>query len=213
MGVSILIFVVESFIYLLTNADVLVVGAFVPPDEVAIYFATAKTLALAHFVYFSVKAGVAPRYARFAHGGRRAELAAFARETASWTFWPSVAMAALVLLLGLPILKLFGPGFEAGYPLLFVLVLGVVARSSVGPAESLLTMSGHQNTCARIYAATLAIYLLFAVTLMPLFGLWGAVIALSTSTVFEAAALGISVWRKLGIAMSVFTPAMTREDA
>ncbi len=211
MSVSLPIFVVESFIYLLTNADVLVVGAFVSPDDVAVYFATAKTLALAHFVYFSVKAGVAQRYARFAHSGRRAELAAFARETASWTFWPSLVMSAFVLLLGLPILKLFGPGFEEGYPLLFVLVIGVVARSSVGPAESLLTMSGHQRTCARIYAMTLAVYLVLAVTLIPWFGLWGAVIALSSSTIFEASALGTSVWRKLGIAMPVFVPAMTRE--
>ena len=58
VAVSIPIFLVEGFLFLLTNADVLVVGHFLPPDQVAVYFATAKTLALVHFVYFAVKAGV-----------------------------------------------------------------------------------------------------------------------------------------------------------
>ena len=61
--VSLPIFLVESFFFLLTNADVLMVGAYMDPNDVAVYFATVKTLALVHFVYFAVKAGVAQRYA------------------------------------------------------------------------------------------------------------------------------------------------------
>src|SRR5690606_11731195 len=122
-----------------TNADVLMVGLYMTPHDVAVYFATVKTLALVHFVYFAVKAGVAQRYAQFAHGNDMAGLASFARETVAWTFWPSLAMGIVVLVLGLPMLTLFGPGFSDGYPLLFLLTIGVVARASVGPCESLLT--------------------------------------------------------------------------
>ncbi|MCB1417299.1 MAG: lipopolysaccharide biosynthesis protein, partial [Nitratireductor sp.] len=156
LAVSFPIFLVESFFFLLTNADVLMVGVYMDPHDVAIYYATVKTLALVHFVYFAVKAGVAQRYAQFTHSDP-ARLAAFARETVSWTFWPSVLMGLIVLALGKPMLMLFGPGFDAGYPFLFVLVAGVLARAAVGPAESLLTMSGNQNICALVYAATLAI--------------------------------------------------------
>ena len=63
---------------------------------------------------------------------------------------------------------LFGPGFNAGYPLLFLLVLGVVARAAVGPCESLLTMSGNQNVCAAVYAMTLAVNVGLSVVLIPL---------------------------------------------
>ena len=153
--VSLPIFLVESFFFLLTNADVLMVGFYMEPDDVAVYFATVKTLALVHFVYFAVKAGVAQRYAAFTHGEPE-KLAVFARETVSWTFWPSLFMALVVLALGKPMLMLFGPGFDAGYPLLFLLVVGVVARAAVGPCESLLTMTGNQNICALVYALTLA---------------------------------------------------------
>ena len=96
LKISLPIFLVESFFFLLTNADVLMVGFYMEPDQVAVYFATVKTLALVHFVYFAVKAGVAQRYAQFSHGDPE-RLASFARETVSWTFWPSLAMGLMVL--------------------------------------------------------------------------------------------------------------------
>ncbi len=210
--ISLPIFLVESFFFLLTNADVLMVGAFMEPDDVAVYFATVKTLALVHFVYFAVKAGVAQRYAQFTHGDS-GKLAAFARETVSWTFWPSLLMAFVVLALGKPMLMLFGPGFDAGYPLLFLLVAGVVARAAVGPCESLLTMSGNQNVCAFVYALTLVVNVALSVVLIPSLGLWGAAIATAASMAFEAAALSFTVWRRLGIVMAVFLPTHPAKEA
>ena len=204
--VSLPIFLVESFFFLLTNADVLMIGFFMDPDDVAVYFATVKTLALVHFVYFAVKAGVAQRYAAYTHGEPE-KLAVFARDTVSWTFWPSLVMAIVVLALGKPMLWLFGPGFDAGYPLLFLLVVGVVVRSAVGPAESLLTMTGNQNICAFVYAMTLALNVALSIALIPAFGLWGAAIATTASMAFEAAALSFTVWKRFGIIMAIFAPA------
>ena len=37
-----------------------VVGLYLPPDQVGIYFAAAKTMALVQFVFFAVKAGATP---------------------------------------------------------------------------------------------------------------------------------------------------------
>jgi O-antigen/teichoic acid export membrane protein len=201
--VSAPIFLVEGFFFMLTNADVLMVGWFMQPTDVAIYFAAVKTLALVHFVYFAVKAGAAQRYAQYAHGENPAKLAEFARETVVWTFWPSLAMGVVVLAVGKPMLMLFGEGFDAGYPLLFVLVLGIVARSAVGPAESMLTMTGHQNVCAAVYGITLAVNIALNFALIPYFGLWGAAIATCVAMLCEALLLYVTVRRKLGIAMFV----------
>ena len=209
--ISLPIFLVESFFFLLTNADVLMVGFFLPPEDVAVYFATVKTLALVHFVYFAVKAGVAQRYAEFTHSDP-ARLATFARETVSWTFWPSLFMAVVVVALGKPMLMLFGPGFDSGYPLLFALVAGVVARAAVGPAESLLTMTGNQNICAAVYAVTLVLNVTLSILLIPHLGLWGAAIATAASMVFEAATLSFTVWRRLGIVMAIFVPAVAAPE-
>ncbi|NMG41168.1 oligosaccharide flippase family protein [Chelativorans sp. ZYF759] len=211
--VSLPIFLVEGFFFLLTNADVLLVGYFMRPEDVAVYFATVKTLALVHFVYFAVKAGAAQRYAQYAHGGDHARLAAFARDTVSWTFWPSLMMGGIVLLLGQPMLMLFGEAFVAGYPLLFPLVAGVVIRAAVGPAESLLTMSGHQNVCAAIYGMTLACNVALTALLIPVLGLWGVALATALAICIEAALLAYFIWRRLGILMFILAPQPAPEEA
>jgi O-antigen/teichoic acid export membrane protein len=208
--VSLPILFVEGFFFLLTNADVLMVGYFMQPTDVAVYFATVKTIALVHFVYFAVKAGAAQRYAEYAHSDDTGRLAEFARSTATWTFWPSLVLALGLLAIGKPLLSLFGPGFDAGYPLLYVLLLGVIARASVGPAESLLTMSGHQNVCAAIYAATLAVNVVLNVALIPTLGLLGAALATGVAMMCEAVLLAFTVWRRLGIVMFVFAPTGAR---
>lgn len=203
-GISLPIFFVEGFMFLLTNADILVVGYFMDPQHVAVYFATVKILALVHFVYFAVKAGVAQRYSHLIQTGDRSELSAFARDTASWTFWPALFMSGVVLVIGEPLLSLFGPTFVEGYPLLFILVAGILARSSIGPAESLLNMSGNQNLCAVLYGLTLCFSLTLAFVLVPQYGLWGAAEAFACGMVFEAILLGAAVKRRLGFSMSIF---------
>jgi len=60
--VALPIFLIEGFYVLLTSVDILFVSAYMQPENVAIYFAAVKTLALVHFVYFAVKAAAAHRF-------------------------------------------------------------------------------------------------------------------------------------------------------
>ena len=205
--VSLPIFLVEGFFFLMTNADVLMVGRYLEPHDVAIYYAAVKILALVHFVYFAVKAGAAQRFATLANDPDASRLGTFARETVHWTFWPSVAMGGAILLSGHVLLGLFGEEFTAGYPMLFVLVLGVVARASVGPAESLLTMTGNQTACAAVYGVALATNIVLNIVFLPVWGLWGAAIATAIAMGVEALLLIHTVWRRNGIVMFVALPA------
>jgi O-antigen/teichoic acid export membrane protein len=112
-----------------------------------------------------------------------------------------------VLVVGKPLLMLFGPGFDAGYPLLFLLVVGVVARASVGPAESLLVMTGHQVACAVVFAITLCVAVALNALLIPLYGLWGAAAGMTAAMLFEATLSCLVIRAKLGFVMFVFWPA------
>ncbi len=203
ISIAIPIFLVEGFFNLLTNVDILVVGMFMPPEKTAIYFASVKTLALVHFVYFAVKASAAHRFAQYKASGDHLRYASFIDDTLRWTFWPSVAMCVLLLITGKYLLMLFGPSFTEGYPLLFILVIGLVARASVGPAESVLTMSGAQNICAMLYTCTLFINIALNFTLIPRFGLAGAAVATTIALIFEAFALYATALRFLGIHMFI----------
>ena len=204
--VALPIFLVEGIFFLLTNADILMVGIYLQPDDVAVYYATVKTLALVHFVFFAVKAGVAQEFAARTGITERGQLRSFARQTVGWTFWPSLVMSAVVLLFGKFLLSMFGEAFVAGYPYLFVLVAGVVLRASIGPAESLLNMTGNQNICAVIFASVLAVNIALNMALIPTHGLMGAALATALATVGEAALLLWMVYRRIGVVMFVFAP-------
>ncbi|MDK9697829.1 MAG: oligosaccharide flippase family protein [Siculibacillus sp.] len=198
-------FLVDSFLVLLNSIDILLVGRFAEPDRVGIYFATVKTLALVHFVHYAAKVASAKRFASLWHADARDELAEFVGRMVKWTFWASVVMSIGVLAVGRPLLSLFGPGFTEGFPILFVLVVGVLARSSVGPAETLLSMAGQQTSSAFVYGLTLAVSLLLNSILVPIYGIWGAAVGTTVAMVFESIVLAVVVRRRLGL--DVFFPA------
>lgn len=201
--ISLPIFMVEGFFYLLTGSDVVIVSQFLPPEDVAIYFAAAKTMAIIHFVYFAVKAACGHRYSKFYYSGDGQGFADAVRDGVLWTFWPSVVAAALLLLFGNVLLSLFGETFDTGYPLMFVLVLGVLARASAGPVDVLLNMSGHQRICAAVYGATFGLNVLLNYLLIPHFGLLGAALATTAAMIFETALLVYTVHRRLGLFLYV----------
>lgn len=198
------IFLIEGFGFLLTNSDVIVVGLYLDPESVAIYFAAAKTMALVHFVFFSVKAAAAPRFSALFSAGDRLALARFAGETVRWSFWPSLAVGLGVLALGHFLLSLFGAAFTAGYSLMFILFVGILAKALIGPGEVLLTMAGQQKLCVVVYAVALAANIGFNVTLIPLFGLTGAAAATAGAMIVEALLLHLVVRRKLSIILFAF---------
>jgi O-antigen/teichoic acid export membrane protein len=204
-AIALPIFIVEGFFNLLTNVDIIIVGHFMEPDQVAIYFAAAKTMALVHFIYFSVRAGGAQRFAQYYASGDRARLEAFLRDTLHWTFWPSLAMVLMLFIVGRPLLLLFGPNFGSGYPLLYILSIGILFRASIGPGETLLIMAGQQSVCAAVYTATFVLSVVLNFALIPLFGLPGAAAATTLALIAETVALYWITATRLGIRCSIVT--------
>ncbi len=191
---------------LLTSTDVLVLKQFRPADEVAHYYAAAKTLALISIIQFAVAAAAGHRFTEHHVAGDRAGLAAFAADTVRWVFWPSLAGTLVMLALGKFVLMLFGSGFSAGYPFLVILAVGVMARASVGPAERLLNMLGQQRICAVAYAAAFAVNLVGCFALAPAYGGVGVACATAAAFIVESSLLFLIARRTLGLTMFVWQP-------
>jgi O-antigen/teichoic acid export membrane protein len=193
-----------GFYSLLAYTDVLVLQHFRPSDEVAVYYAAVKTLALVSFVYYSVSATAAHRFSGYHVNGDHDGLSAFISQSIKWTFWPSLAATALLLLFGRPILGLFGPQFTAGYPLMFILAAGLLARAAVGPIERLLNMLGQQRACALIYAGAFAVNIGLSFALIPQFGMTGAASATASALLTESILLFVVTRRRLGFHVFVW---------
>jgi O-antigen/teichoic acid export membrane protein len=204
LAVSLPILLVESFYLLLSYTDVLVLQQFRPSDEVGVYFAVVKTLALVSFIHYAMSATTAHRFAEYNASGDKARLSAYVAHAISWTFWPSLGATIVLLALGKPLLWLFGPQFVVGYDIMFVAAIGLVVRSAIGPVERLLNMSGEQRICALAYALAFVINVMLCVVLVPRFGGHGAAAATSISLSFETVLLFWIVRQRLGLHVLAF---------
>jgi O-antigen/teichoic acid export membrane protein len=202
--VSLPILMVEGFYLLLSYTDVLLLQQFRSSEEVGVYFAVVKTLALVSFIHYAMAATTAHRFAEYHATGDRARLSAYVTHAIQWTFWPSVAASALLLVFGKPLLWLFGPQFVAGYDIMFIAAIGLVVRSAIGPVERLLNMLGHQHVCALAYGSAFVVNVVLCVMLIPRFGGHGAAAATSIALVFETVLLFWIVRRRLGLHVLAF---------
>lgn len=200
---SLPILMITGFDLIVQNTDVLFVSLYATSSDVGIYFAGLKTMSLIAFVHYAVASAAANRFAALHARGDVAELTSFAHETVRWTFWPSLAGAIVILLLGKPLLWLFGPEFTVAYGPMFILALGLLVKSAVGPAEYLLNMLGQQKLCGGVLVFTAALNVVLNALLVPRFGLWGAATATATTLGVAAVLYAVLAHRKLGIDMTI----------
>ncbi len=204
LAISLPILLVESFYLLLSYTDVLVLQQFRSSEEVGVYFAVVKTLALVSFIHYAMSATTAHRFAEYHALGDKARLSAYVAHAIKWTFWPSLAATVLLLALGRPLLSLFGSQFVTGYDIMFIAAIGLVVRSAIGPVERLLNMLGHQHICALAYALAFVMNVVLCVALVPRYGGHGAAAATSISLTFETVLLFWIVRQRLGLHVLAF---------
>lgn len=178
------------------NADVLMLNLFRPSSEIGIYYAAAKTAGLALFVHYAVGSAYAGRIAAAHALGDSARVKELVGNAVRWTFIPSAAVTVGILLVGYPVLAGFGEGFTDAYPLMFILAIGILAKSATGPADTILNMLGHQRASALSIALAATLCITLNLILIPLWSVAGAAIA-TASAVTAASAFNWYAARRL----------------
>jgi O-antigen/teichoic acid export membrane protein len=188
LGLSLSLLLLEALSLLLLNLDLIHLNFFVEPDQLGIYFAATRTISLIAFIHFAITAVAMPKFADLHAAGKTSEIGPMLSEMQRWCVLPSLAGAAVLLLLGKPLLWLFGPEFTDAYPVMFMLAIGYVIRAFGGPAQSLLMVTGHHNRATGILMASVALSGALNLGLIPLLGIYGAAIATAAALSFEAIA-------------------------
>ncbi|MCP5080807.1 MAG: oligosaccharide flippase family protein [Alphaproteobacteria bacterium] len=188
VSVSLPVLMLDAFELLMTNLDILLLQLYVAPDQIAIYFAAARSTALIAFVQFAVTAAFLPRIAAAFAKNDYGALSEFLRTGCKWTFWPSLAGTLVLVALGKPLLWLFGPEFTAGYLSMCILLVGIMARAAAGPSQGVLVLTGRQKAAAVISFGTLIVNAGLNLVLIPAYGLTGAAIATSVAFGLESLA-------------------------
>jgi O-antigen/teichoic acid export membrane protein len=196
--------VMSLFDLAMQHIDVVLISNLLSPADAGIYFAGAKTMSLILFVHYAVGSSMANRFAAISTRGDDAAMRAAVHESVRWTFWPSLVLAGVMLAAGQHILALFGPRFVAGYPVMCILAVAVLARAAIGPSEAVLNMTGGQRDCARSLVAAASANVALSLVLTPLFGIIGAAIAVASAMVLGAVLNWRAVRRNLGIDLAIW---------
>lgn len=200
----------STFLLLVNQTDVLMIGLFLDSAGVGLYNAATKTATLVSLALVAVTSIGAPLFAAAHATGDRAELQRTAALAAHLGFWPALAVALVLLALGEPILRLFGASFVAVRLPLAVLVVGQLVNAAAGPVGYLLAMTGHQDDNARVFAVSALLNLVLNALLIPTFGLPGAAAATAVTTAVWNLWLHALAVRRLGVRGSVLARPVAR---
>lgn len=181
------------------SIDILVLSIFASTADTGIYAAATKIVGVVAFVHFGLSYASAHHYAALRDAvDDPGALRRFAVATARWTFWPSLGVAVLVALAGVPLLALFGKDFTGGAVVMPILLAALVARAFIGPSEQLLVMTDHARTVTWIYAAAAIANLLLALVLTPALGAVGVAAAQTAAGLGATLATALAARRAVG---------------
>lgn len=191
--------VVSGLEDVLTYVDVLILSALMAPEDVSLYFAAARTLALANFVYFAMYLVSGRGFALAMQDSDKTKLQASVLQATRLTVWCTLGAVAVTVCAGPLILSAFGPEFVAGFPIMLVLAFGLIARSLAGQSAELLILTGRQREGIVLIGSVLAVNVVLTLALVPFFGVYGAAAGNVLAMAFRAGAVIWTIRRTLGL--------------
>jgi O-antigen/teichoic acid export membrane protein len=204
LSVSLPLMLVAGFFILLKRTDVLMIGMLIGPSDAGIYEAATRTATLVSFVLLAVNSIAAPMIASHHAKADYASMQRMVSTAISWMFWPSLMIAVGLILLGGPILGLFGPDFREGQWALRIIVMGQLLNVVAGPVGYLMGLTGHQNLTALVFGLTALLNIALNAIFISLWGIVGAAAATTTAMVVWNVWLVILVKKHLGIRSLLF---------
>jgi len=195
----------NSMNIVMSQASIVILGFYRPPDQVAVFSAGVRIVLLASFALLAVNSIAAPLISEHFYAKRKNELQVLLRHAAAAIGVVTLIAAFLLTLGGRWILGLFGHEFVGGYTVLLILLAGFVVKSLVGPASYLLNLTGRQNLTAKAMAAAVLTSLALNFALVPKFGALGAALAFSATMIIWNITLLVLNVKIVGINPSIFS--------
>lgn len=199
LRVGLPIVLAELFVNYYVDVNILISGIFLPSNEIAVYNAALRTVAIIAFGIAAVGLATAPRAARLYAEGDLPALQRLVNRSTHLMLWPATIAFVGLVVTGRWILGLFGPEFVSGYTALVVTAAAQVVIAAAGPLLPLLNVTGNHHRALVVCAAALVLTPLLYVALMPRYGLLGGAVAFMTTGILFSGWLAVLVWRHVGI--------------
>jgi len=165
------------------NADILMLGVMVGPEAAAVYKAATRGADFVAFGLIIILAPLAPLITKLYISKELEQLKSLISRSAKSVFLFSVMTACFLFIFGKQFLSLFGHEFVLGEMALNILIVGQLVNSAAGISGTILVMCGLEKKAAAGLFVGVCINILLNLMFIPLWGINGAAIATSVSTV------------------------------
>jgi O-antigen/teichoic acid export membrane protein len=190
--------------FLSTGIDVLILGAFRPQADVAVYGAATRLVVLVATPLWILRGVLPPMISELHAQGRTKDLERTLRAGATLAGFPSLLVLVIFLVFGGPAMRItFGPGYETGATVLGILAIGRMVAVWSGASGVTLLMTGHQKPMMTVTLCTGAFAVAGEILVAPHLGAigvaWVTVIAAITQNILQLALVKhyVHVWSQM----------------
>lgn len=184
---------------LMNQIDIILLGQLADARQAALFAASWRLASLVPFALVGLATMAGPLIAAAYERRSIDELHRVSRMVARAGFAFALISAAVLFLLGRPLLGLFGPDFVAGLDVLSILLLGGIVNAFTGVVAYFTTLTGKERQGLAIFAGALVLSIVLNLVLIPRFGAVGAAVASSSATIAWNLAMLVYVRRTMGI--------------
>src|ERR1700738_3894828 len=133
----------------MVHVDKVALGHYLNAQDVGVYSVAAAVVVYVPLVLQSVNKIFSPTIADLHTRGGHALLSRLFQSLTKWVIGLTTPLAAVVIVFARPIMRIFGPDFAEGWPILVIGTLGQLINCGVGSVGYLLLMSGNQKRLIR----------------------------------------------------------------
>jgi len=186
--------------FIVTQADLWVLGSFRSQEEVAMYGAVKRLVALVAIPLVIVNAVVPPVIAEMNSQGRVQELEQVLRRTATFAGLPALVLLGAFVLFGSRALNIvFGEFYRDGSSMLTILSIGAFINVWAGSCGLMLRLTGHQYAVMVITLLCGSATAAAAISMVGVFGALGVALAVTVGMTLQNLTMLIVAKRRTGI--------------
>jgi O-antigen/teichoic acid export membrane protein len=186
--------------FLGTGIDLLVLGAFRPAQEVALYGSATRLVTLVATPLWILRGVMPPLIAELHAQGHRTELERTLRAGATLAGLPSLLILLAFVGFGRPVLGiLYGPFYEQAAAVLVILSLGRLVAVVAGPSGITLMMTGHQRAMMVLTVATGVLSVVGGIIAAPRWGATGVAVSTFAMAVVQNGMQVVLARRLVGV--------------
>lgn len=159
------------------RVDIVLVALWLSPSQAAIYAAATRFLVFGQLAGRSISLAVQPQISTLAARGEMGALQHLYRTSTAWIMLATWPVYLTFLVHADLLMRVFGPGYASGAPVLRVLSATMLIATACGAVDAVLLMAGRSDLTMINAWVALAVNLGLNIWLIPRLGILGAAFA------------------------------------